>query len=881
MFSIDKSNKPKRIQLFLAKPDKTIIAKLKDTNNKNHNIKFQEINDLSFSIPYKIDINHKLQENPHLKKVKQRYLIKTVIGQDVEWYVITSVRKTMSNSDYMHIECMALPYELTFQRMIGYTATSYNCTKVTTDNLSNTRWGIGYINPAFDQMYRQFDVTSQTKLEFQYEIAEKFGGIVQFDTVNRKVNIFTEDEVSKYKGLWIKYGKYLKSIEEDIKIEDVCTRLYITGSDGKTINSINPTGQSYIDDFSYFLYPFERDANNNVISHSDFMEDNLCFAILNHNELIEKNKSTFSNLLKSKATLQGQLISEKDILSQLAAELNIILDNIQVEQEIGNSTYELIIQRNSKQLDIARQKTQISSIESQIDQVNNDILSLQNLLKEENNFTPEQLESLKDFIKVEEWENDNILEVEDLYSEGLKKLKEINSPPINLNVGIVNFLEIVEAQHDWNRLNIGDIIKIRHDKLDIVVQTKITEISFDYESSSVNITLSNTKRIKDNATMFANVRSVAQKTSRDFNIKKMEYDKVAFNFNSRNNRLTEIPTNPTLSSDGSTITHLENDDGSVDLYFKWSFPDFKVTKSNNDNIDGFILYLYSSTINDSYVFGSILANELMTTLTAEKRNYTFPSLPANRYYTIGIRSYRSVDTDISSSGVLFSEIIKSTFVNDDPYLPRTRVYINGDLDGKLNGSTRISSYSEPLVPMEGDIWDDLTENMVKQYDGYQWVPTNAANSDTVGGKSAADFVEINQIGTSNGLATLDSEGYIPLSQLQHVTNQIPNIQFGSYIGDGTLERIISLNFKPTLVRVYTTNSEDVSIYINSLLGGYKLEQNLTSFMLQGDSITIDIESLQYGHLNEVGFVTGNTTDYFGNKLNVKYFWEAIKLPESV
>lgn len=89
-------------------------------------------------------------------------------------------------------------------------------------------------------------------------------------------------------------------MEDTIDIDEVVTRLNITGKDGIVINSVNPTGQSYLDDFSYFLYPFKRDKNRNVITHSDYMDDDLCHAILDYNELVNKEGSSFHLLLNQK-----------------------------------------------------------------------------------------------------------------------------------------------------------------------------------------------------------------------------------------------------------------------------------------------------------------------------------------------------------------------------------------------------------------------------------------------------------------------------------------------------------------------------------------------------------------------------------------------------
>jgi hypothetical protein len=912
LYSINKSKKPKKISLFLAKPDMTIIGKITDTNNKKHRIKFNEINELSFTIPYETDVTHKLVRNSLVDLIKERYLIKVVIGDVVEWYVIVKKSKSFSDSDLMSIECMSLGYELSFQRIIEYQAASYNCTQVTSDCLKGTIWKIGYINPNFNTVYRQFDVSSKTKLDFLYEIVDAFKAHVVFDTVNRLVNIYSEEEISQYKGLWIKFGQYLESVEETIDIDQVYTRLEVRGSDGLTINAVNPTGKSYIDDFSYFIYPFERDVNRNVITKSDFMSDTLCHALLDYNELIETKKNEFSSLLFDKNAKQEQLTTEENTLTTLNDELIIILDEIVVLQETGGNTSTKIAERDAKVQEINDQKVVIDGIKSVINNINTSITSLRNELSEVNNFTQSQLDELNYYIKVEEWSDDNLIDENDLYSEAIKKLSEINSPPINISLSIVNFLEIIEAQHDWDRLNIGDIIKVKHDKLGIFIQTKIIEIDFDYESYSIGLTISNSNKVETPEEQFARTLYKVDRIVKDYGIRKVNWQSVVSNFNIRNDRIKELPTNPTVASDGTAIKHKDNDDGSVDVIFTWSYPKYETTKNNADFIDGFIVYLFSSTSSDKYVFGSLMANETMVNLSSDKRSYTFPSMPANRYYTIGIRAYRSVDADINDDGILLSNIVTSTLSSDSPYLPKTAVFIKGDLEGKLNGVTHRVSDIEPSLPQVNDTWLDTLENKNKVYNGLEWVVMSASNADTLkgyspdvnntantipirnevgvinasisgnaetlDGKNASDFILTTEKASPSGVATLDTTGNVPLNQLTNVSNTIPILKSGNYIGDGTQSIEINIGMLPTFVKVYTTKSDDYSVYINSQTGGFLIKNGTVSSFLEGVGVNLDEDSDIYGKLSANGFITGSSVDTFINKLNVKYFWEAIKIP---
>lgn len=712
-YGIDKNKKPKKISLFLAKPDKTVIGKLGDSFNRKLNIKFTELNELSFTLPYLVDRNHKLVRHPHIDKVKEKFLIKAVYGDIVEWFLIYKKAKSANEADSLNIDCFSLGYELHYKKIRGYDVKAYNCYQVTTDCLEGTNWKIGYINPEFNLKNRKFDISNSSRLDFLYKIAETFEGIVTFDTENRLVNIWKEEELSTYKGFWISYGKYLQTIEEVTDVNDVITRLHVRGSDDLTIASVNPTGELFIDDFSYFMYPFEIDSTGKIIKSSENgMSDSLCLALTSYNYKVSNNKTSFSELLAKKSEKQQELSTENNKLTTLEGELKIILDNIQVAKTNGTSTTELNKQSTSKQANIKTQKEKISNIEKEIASINSTITSLKSDLKLENNLTEAQAKELIQFTHEEDWSDDNHIDENDLYEAAIVEMKKKNSPPINISLGIVNFLEVVEEQRNWDKLNIGDIIKIKHDPLNIFVEAKIVEISFDFESGSINLSISNTKKVKSLEDGLKEFFYTVKKNDTDYNVRKEDWMKTAVNFNARNDRIKDKPTNPTLASD-SSVSHIENDNGSVNLTFSWDYPDNKVTGKDADNIDGFYVYMYASSVSDPYIFGSSMVKETKVPLNSDSRSYTFPNVTPNYYYTLGVRAYRYVDEDINSEGILLSDII----AEENPYLPNPVV----NLKGRLNGSNYTVAPIPPENPVINDIHVSTVDAKTRVYDGETWI----------------------------------------------------------------------------------------------------------------------------------------------------------------
>ncbi len=727
MLMIDNNLKPRKLEVFLAKPNKQIIGKLKHIKNENLKIKNNELNDLSFTLPYQVVMRNKLTKNPHISNIKEKYFIKVKLGEFEEWQVITKLSKISDDSDDLSVQCYSLGYQLKYSKMIDYAATSYNCLQVSTDCLKGTTWKVGYINPEFNLKYRQFDVSSKTKLDFIYEIAETFNAIVKFDTINKTVNFYKEDELSQYKGFNIEFGKYLQSLEDVIDANDIVTRLYIKGANNLGINSVNPTGQSYIDDFSYFMYPFEMDENGKVISHSKFMSDELCVSLIHYNAYVSSRKNDFRNLLNLKKDAQKELTEQNNKLTELKDELRIILDTIAATEKTGKSTSDLVRQRDAKNNEIKKQQNIIGTTEGNIKIIDTNTKQLHEDLKIENHLSQVLLDDLFNYIQVDEWTDENQIDENELYETGLGKLQELSSPPVNMNVEIINFFEMITEKHNWDRLNIGDIVRIRHDILGIHVKTRISEIHFDFEGATINLVISNTKEVESTKNKIKRAFYTIDKVNTDYNSRKINWNVAAQNFNSRNDRISETPTNPTISN--SAIEHKENDDGSVNLTLNWEYPDFESTKKNEHNIDGFMIYLHHSMSPETYQFGSKMATETKVDVSYAVRSYTFPSVPANLYYTAGVQAYRRVDEDINREGILLSDVVRfnGTFsplpgstaptpVSSDPYLPKTVV----NLTGKLNNSRYTVTGEEPNNPEISDIWVNTTDQHVYIYDGTSW-----------------------------------------------------------------------------------------------------------------------------------------------------------------
>ncbi|MEK4824647.1 phage tail protein [Niallia sp. FSL W8-0951] len=881
-YYVDYGKRPRKLRLFLMNPQGMVVGELEDSYSKKQTIRFNDRNDMSFIVPYIINMNGKLRRNPNIKKFNKRNFIRAVLydvqsEQEIyrEDYVVVSKIKSVNERVELVVNCKSREYELSWKKIIGYDVISYTCKQVTTDCLKGTGWTIGYINPEFNEKYRKFSVSSKTKLEFLVEIADTFKAILVFDTINCTVNFYKEEEVSKYKGFVISNENYLQSIEETLDEDDLITRLTLKGADDLTVVSVNPTGKSYIDDFSYYY---------------DVMSEDLNEAMKAYNEKLKNNNSTLRDLLSKKKSKQESLTKESNKLTILNSELKIILDNIQWTKDTGGSLKELNKQRTQKETEIRNVKSSIKSIENDIKDIDAKITSVKVSLSYEGNFTERQLNELESYIHEGEWSDSNITDENDLMSEGRKYLEENNSPSIDISMNVVNFFEIVSEQHNWDRFGIGDIIRVEQDDIGTYVEVKILEYTIDYESDSLNVNVSNGKRIAITPEDQIALKFIeVDQMKADWSYTKSIINKTVTNFNTRNDRNSTMPVSPTFPID--SVTHRLNNNGSVNISVRWDYPNYDITGLNEHDIDGFEIFLYSSPLDETYTFGSTIAKEEKERVSYETRTISFTNKSPVDYHTLGIRAYREVDPDINKNRIIYSDMLN--FPNM-PYLPSETVVVNGFLNGKVNGTTFLTADKEPeIVEAKQTVFINPTTQEIKIADeNGELKNVKSGSSSTLDDYYASVdklpftipvrdeygmiFADISGDAktldgfTPQRFAILDETGNVPTSNLGNTHK----FTIGNYIGDGTNNKLIPLPFTPSLVEIYTTVDTDNSLFIPSVLGGFFMSTNNNLFL---SSISNDL-SLIYGQLTINGFYTGNDENMYGNKLNIKYYYKAYYIP---
>ena len=374
-FELDINKLTEIPKLYICKPNKQIVSILDSYFDFNYNPKLSQIDELSFSILTDIEIDHQLIRNENFDLIKYKYLILLDFMSQRKYFVINTVESNSEENSYSKkVTCYSLEYNLS-DEIINYsneeTDYSKNCTEIATILLENTIWTIGTISASLDLKYLQFSFSEQTCIDCLFSVATSFSALVFFDTENYTVS-FLDDLTSEenieniYNStnypLVLDYGKYIQNLTYSPNPDTFCTHLRVLGANDLTINSVNITGGDELVDYYFFMHPFSRLEDGTIVSHSDYMSDELCISIENFQSKISTYEGQYATLTDNKIALQEQVNSKNTELSNLNIEMLVILDSLDIAQSNGQDTDDLIWQRNTKQEYIDNKKKEIYSL---------------------------------------------------------------------------------------------------------------------------------------------------------------------------------------------------------------------------------------------------------------------------------------------------------------------------------------------------------------------------------------------------------------------------------------------------------------------------------------------------------------------------------------
>ncbi|MEC0031216.1 phage tail spike protein [Bacillus cereus] len=525
---IKRDLRPKKPKLYLGQPNMRIISHIYEAKGIQYTPRLGDLNELTFSIPYSVDDNHRLIDNVHIDAIKERMLIKFVLGGYVEWFIIDSISESADDSSAFNVHAFSLGFELADKRIREFEEETKNPREISDILLSNSVWSVRNIDAAIEKKYRAFEFSATTALDAIRQVAETFEAVIIWNTEERTLDLVHIDKVGEDKGLTINYGKYLKSISRERTTDEMVTRLYLYGSEDLTIHNVNPLGTGFLEDYSFFIYPFQRDSKKNVIQSSYYMSDDLCHAILDYNEKVTKAEPQIKLILENKKLASMNLASEESTLSLLQTDLGVVEGQLDVAKASDNKGLIEKLQKDydAKKAQVAAQEKKVAAAKIAQTNVDTEIEQTMSKLSIESNFTKVQIKERDLFAIEKEWSDDKFIDAYDLYEEGKKQFEELRKPKVVINISIVNFLEIIEEQHNWDKLVLGDRIGIKYPQMSINSKATIMEMSFDFEAGSVSLTIANTANVDDEQDKLIKLLYKSSYTSATVDMKKHKWNKA-------------------------------------------------------------------------------------------------------------------------------------------------------------------------------------------------------------------------------------------------------------------------------------------------------------------------------------------------------------------
>ena len=379
-----------------------------------------------------------------------------------------------------------------------------------------TGWHIGYVSPKvlyksnetiLNNITKETEATLTTEEKLRYQesvstnwydyinndISEQFECFPVFNSYDKTIDLYSDEELGNDPNLILSYDNYLKNIECVSDTEDIITKLTLSGNDDLTISEVNPSGDTYVENFSYFI-------------ESKEMSDSLITALELYYKMVKIRAVEWNRLREEKAEKESVMTAKKTELLLVYSTIKSVEFAIsQSSDETFNSKQqERLVELNDKKVllerDINLLNTEINLLQESIENINK--LCKKKYATDENGrliFNEQLLNELKDFIYQDTYSNDSITEALTLMQIGERQLSEKCYPKKTWSVDSINFIErLIDngfRQH-WNgELGLGDMIILKgNESIEVIYLIGYTQ---KFNDKTIQLELSNKKEEND------------------------------------------------------------------------------------------------------------------------------------------------------------------------------------------------------------------------------------------------------------------------------------------------------------------------------------------------------------------------------------------------
>lgn len=381
-------------------------------------------------------------------------------------------------------------------------------------------WTIGHVDTSLMTVERCFEITRQDIYSFlTQDVATAFQCVFLFDTLNCRINVYSEETVGNDTDIFVTYDNLLKSTNISSSIDDIKTCLTVTGADDLNLREVN-MGYDKLYMLDYFnslefmskgLYDaynkWVKKWNDNISTYSSLLSQYQNY----YNQINNiTNEKMPSNPESTNWTEYG-LVPLQEKLATFEQRQSVMIKAGQGNKDHKdyNSMYLPVFNAiNAIKSQISVVEKQISSLKTKQSAIGKQMSDIITAIDMKNNFTPEQLNELSKFIREDELSTTNFVVTDtmsdsermDMLKEmlefGQKELQKVSQPQLQFSAEMLNLFEIEvfkKCSVDFDPGNYINII-IRDD---YIVKARLLIIDMDfYNPDNFSVTFGNINKVK-------------------------------------------------------------------------------------------------------------------------------------------------------------------------------------------------------------------------------------------------------------------------------------------------------------------------------------------------------------------------------------------------
>lgn len=555
-------------QITLCNPDGRALGILSNLSDRQMNIRFNDLSDLSFTIQRGAEECR----CPVYEQVEPfRYLLVEGIG----YFVITDVSVSEEGNDTIKtVEASSCEYELNNIQLGYYEGTFRFYSGDDSDpknsllsdimkRLPSWRLDTDHIPAAVAGRSRTFDTTDQTVYAFlMTELEEAYECLFEFDILNRVIRVYDRYQYDNRTGICLSTEDVLQGLTLRTKSDEIKTALLVKGGNKLDILSVNPLGTNLIYNFSYYATTEWMDAA--LIEKVKNWQAHVESLMSSADSAFQKQRAEISKLQGRKAEKEGEITRLKQELSNLQVQQSAIISDTASQEQKNANLAALRPQILAAKSALSTAESALASLQTQLNAENNKLLALQKQVRLESVFTPAEMEVLSRFIQQGAYTEENITKQDnmtyeevqaqalELYQKAQNLLKTISTPRYEYSVEAASFVFQKEFAHLTSQLKSGCLIDVRLPKADRqegdIASLLLLEMAVDYDGRALSLTFGNRYKLSDPSALFQDLvgGSIAKTAST------VEYLRTTFDFKQQKDELDHLAE---LRDESINLTH--------------------------------------------------------------------------------------------------------------------------------------------------------------------------------------------------------------------------------------------------------------------------------------------------------------------------------------